>query len=196
MSRSGVKGTALETVVEDINRLVEDGTIKLDVLETHMTQEDMDVLESKIQAALWYPLDSFGRMTELLLEHEGHGDVAYLRERGRRAADRIVQSGIYNQLSANLTETYGERVGKVMVTLGPAMYRDTEWKHDNITAADGKTRSGFRILMQASVPFPNVCRHSTQGFIEFLTERTISEPYVVTSEQPTPNTLIFEGRQK
>ena len=192
---SGVKGTALESVVEDINRLVEDGTIAFDELEALMTHQDLSVLESKIQAALWYPLASFGRMTALLLEREGRGDVAYLAARGRKAAERIVASGVYDQLSASVIETYGDRVGKVMVTLGPAMYRDSEWTHEQIPGPDGGERAGFRVTMKLPVEFPDVCIHSTRGFIAYLTERTMDVPYVVTSDQPAPGTIVFEGRQ-
>jgi hypothetical protein len=196
MSRSGVKGTALESVVADINRLVEEGTIKLEALEARVETQDLEILESKIQAALWYPLDSFGRMTELLLETEGHGDKRYLIERGRRAAERIVASGVYTQLSSSVIETYGDRVGRVMVTLGPAMYRDTTWKHDTIHGAEGEERIGFRVTMTAPVDFPDVCRHATEGFISYLTERTMDVPYIVRSERQTPQTLVFEGHAK
>jgi hypothetical protein len=193
MTRSGVKGTALESVVDDINRLVEEGAIKLSALEERVEDQDLEILESTIQAALWYPLESFGRMTQLLLETEGNGDVKYLVDRGRRAAERIVASGVYNQLSDSLVETYGERVGRVMVTLGPAMFRDTTWSHENIQADDGNERVGFRVTMEAPVAFPDVCRHATEGFIAFLTERTLDLPYRVRSERPDPRTLIFEG---
>ena len=161
-----------------------------------MTPQDMDVLESKVQAALWYPLQSFGRMTKLLLEYEGRGDVEYLRERGRRAAERIVATGIYDQLSANLMETYGERVGRVMVTLGPSMYRDTEWTYEVVLDPQGRERIGFRVGLTCPVEFPALCRHATLGFIEFLTERTLDVPYSFTSAQPAPNRVDFEGRRK
>jgi hypothetical protein len=196
MSRSGVKGTALESVVLDINRLVEDGTIKLDALEARLPSQDVYILESKIQAALWYPLDTFGRLTELLLESEGRGDVRYLVERGRRAAERIVASGIYSQLSAGMAETYGDRVGKVMVTLGPAMFRDTTWSYEAVLAPNGGARVGSRIVMRAPVEFPDVCRHSTAGFIGFLSERTLEVPYVMASERTDPQTVVFVGRAK
>jgi hypothetical protein len=190
MGESGIKGSAFESVVVDVNRLIEEGTLSRSELELQLTAEDLKVLESKVQAALWYPIDTFGRLTEVLLRKEGRGDFEYLIERGRRAAKRLVESGVYSQLSANQA-TLGDRVGRVMITLGPGMYRDTEWEYESDIREDGR---GFRIRVTIPADFPDLCRYSTLGCVEYLAQRSADNTFRVVSRRESPTLMSFVGR--
>ena len=78
-----------------------------------------------------------------------------------------------------------------MATLGPAMYRDTEWTHE-IFDEDGAR--GSRTIATVPAEFPDLCRYSTQGFIHHLTEVTMNVPYRVTSRRDSATSMTFEGR--
>lgn len=190
MSKSAIKGSAFESVVADVNRLVDQGVVSRDEVEAQLTAGDLRILESKVQPALWYPLDAMGRMMELLLRREGRGDLEYLIERGRRAAQRLIDSGVYSQLSAN-EATLGDRVGRVMVTLGPGMYRDTAWEYAREDHGSGR---GFRITVDVPEDFPDLCRYPTLGCIEFLAQRSTDESFRVTSRRESRDRMSFSGR--
>ena len=98
---SGVKGTAIASVVEDLNRLLQEGKISREELEARLEADDPEVLEQKIVPALWYPMETYGRFVEILFDREGGRRTEYLVERGRRAAQRIRATGLYSQLSAD-----------------------------------------------------------------------------------------------
>jgi len=122
---SAIKGTALESVIDDVNRLIDEGRFSRDDLEIWLLAPDLELLDRKINSAGWYPVDSYGRLSDLLMEHEGQGQSEYLVERGRRAAERLKASGIYSQLSAD-RERWGDRLGAIMASIGPAMFKDSE----------------------------------------------------------------------
>lgn len=188
---SGVKGTAIESVVADVNRLVAEGRLSREALEVRLRAEDLDVLDAKIVPALWYPLATFGRLTELLLEVDGHRRTEYLVERGRRAADRIKATGLYAQLKGDWS-SWGDRVGAILATLGPAMYKDTAWRIEMLRDGDAL---GFRLEVDVPPEFPDVCRYPTQGFVEYVARNYghQSGRTRVRSERTSPTRMVFFG---
>ncbi len=188
----GVKGTAIESVVGDVKHLVETGALSQEALEARLPAEDLRLLEGKIVAALWYPLGSYGRLMELLFEVEGRRSTEYLIERGRRAAERVRATGLYSQLKSDWS-TWGDRVGKILATLGPAMYKDTQWRID-VDRAGG---SGMELRLEVDCPaeFPDVCRWPTQGFIEVLAQLYSGDAKVrMRSERVSPERMVFYGQ--
>jgi hypothetical protein len=187
---SGVKGTAIQSVVDDLNRLVAEGRISRDELTARLEAGDLEVLEQKIVPALWYPIGTYGRFVELLFERDGRCSTEYLVERGRRAAERIRATGLYAQLSAERAG-WGDRIGKILVSLGPAMFKDTSWSFEVL--ATNPLR--WRIEMRVPASFPDLCRHSTQGFIDYLT-KIHSGDTIVTSERSAPTLIVFRGEPR
>src|SRR5690606_2118166 len=108
----GVKGSAIESVVADVNRLVEEGRLAREALAARLPAEDLQLLETKIVPALWYSYGSYGRLMELLFEIEGRRSTEYLVERGRRAGERVRAMGIYAQLKGDWSN-WGERMGPI-----------------------------------------------------------------------------------
>lgn len=187
----GVKGTAIESVVTDVNRLVEEGRLSRDVLEVRLAAPDLRLLETKIVPALWYSYASYGRLMELLFEVEGRRSTEYLVERGRRAADRVRATGLYAQLKGNWSN-WGDRVGTILATLGPAMYKDTQWR---VTIQGVAERAvTFRIEVDCPAEFPDVCRWPTQGFIGYIASLYAGDNKVrMTSERVSAERMVFVG---
>ncbi len=185
----GVKGTALESVVADVNRLVDAGVISRAELDVRLEADDLGLLDQKLLPSAWYSLGSYGRLTQLLFETEGRRRIEYLVERGRRAAERIRNAGLYAQFTAD-RDRWGDRIGAMLVTLGPAMYRDTEWKF-RLLAGGG----GMRFEIEISVPenFPDVCRHATQGFIEYTATHAAGMRVRVSSERVGPTRIVIRA---
>ena len=188
----GVKGTAIASVIDDVNRLVAEHRIASDALEARLEAEDLALLEEKILPSSWYSLESYGRLSKLLLDVEGCGSLEYLVERGRRAAERLRSAGLYAQLSADRTQ-WGSRVGQMMIPLGPTIYRDTVWRID-LSVEDGVVTFAIEVDVPAS--FPDPCRYQTQGFIEHAALHASGGPVQVTSERPTATRMLFHGRPR
>jgi hypothetical protein len=183
MGESGIKGSGFESVVADVKRLLAEGRIGADGL----PPEDRVLLEEQVLPSSWYPLSSYARFAELLLACEGGGDVEYLVERGRRAAERLYQAGLYRQLEATI-ERWGERFGPLMETLGGAMFRETRW---SVKRADDAT-SPTHIEVDVPADFPECARHTSQGFIEFLGCHAAGARVVATSRRQSPTKVVFD----
>jgi hypothetical protein len=189
---SAIKGTALESVIDDVNRLVDEGRFSRDDLEIWLLAPDLELLDRKINSAGWYPIDSYGRLSDLLMQHEGQGQSEYLVERGRRAAERLKASGIYSQLSAD-RQRWGDRLGAIMASIGPAMFKDSEWSFEQASAEAGASQR-FKIHVRVTQGFPEAGRHAAQGFIDFLSNQSWAEGDVqVESRRLSDTELEFSA---
>lgn len=184
-----IKGTLFEVVVADVEALVPAGRIPRDALEARLEPTDLGFFGRKLAPALWYPIDSYARLLETLRDVEGGASPArYLRRRGEDAADRMIQSGLYSQLDASV-ETWGERVGKIMVTLGRVCFNFGSW--------DARDDGGvLTIEARDSAPLPDVSRTVIEGFIEVITRRALKADVTVTSERPTPDRVLFRVHRR
>jgi hypothetical protein len=189
----GVKGTAIASVIDDVNRLLAERRIARDDLEVQLEREDLVLLDEKVFPSNWYSLGSYGRLTRVLLAAEGKGSLEYLVARGRRAAERLRQAGLYAAQLKVDRDRWGERVGNMMVPLGPAIYRDTFWRIE-LSDVDGGV--SFGIEVDVPEDFPDLCRHQTQGFIEHAATYASGAPVEVTSERLSPTRIRFRGRSK
>jgi hypothetical protein len=60
MAVPSIKGTAFQSVVEHLRRLLEAGWLSPDDLELRLEAEDLRLLDEKVLPGLWYPLAATG----------------------------------------------------------------------------------------------------------------------------------------
>src|SRR4029450_7825603 len=101
LTRPSIKGTAFVSAVGDLQALLEAGRISEEQLEARLPTQDLAILESKILPGDWSPIESYGRIIDLLGEIEG-GGAAYHIQRGRRAAEPPGQPAIPRQADSAL----------------------------------------------------------------------------------------------
>jgi hypothetical protein len=83
--------------VDDLNQLIATGAIDSARVEAQLDSEEIDLLDAKINASGWYDIQTYHRMVGLLFAAEGGDLRTHWEERGRRAARRMADSGIYLQ---------------------------------------------------------------------------------------------------
>lgn len=181
-----IKGTVFQTVVDDIKALVDRKAVSRDALETRLQSADLRILDSKIDGARWYPIDSYGRMLELLRDVEGRSDPRqYLLQRGMRAANRLVDLGLYRQIEKQAGQPLA-KVGDAMITLSTNMYNFSIWRF--ASDPDGRTH---RLEVVEATAFPEVSRIVIEGFIDALTTRGMKIKARVSSARPAPDRIVF-----
>lgn len=190
MKIPSIKGTALQSVHEDVHRLIEAGRLSREALELRLEPEDLLILDAKVAPATWYPIASYARLVEMLVHEEAEGRAReYLMARGARTAERLSAAGIYQQLHAS-TEQMGPAVGRIVITLASVIYNFTKW-HFESRGPDHE----FTLFVTEAAEFPEVSRFTTQGFIEFVSNRTSGMPTRVESERPSPDCIIYDARR-
>ena len=101
MDEPAIKGVALIGLVQDLQADHEAGGRPADEIDARLEAADFDLLEDgKLSPTQWVPLDQYERMSEALCAARGAagGRAAFFHERGRSAAQRMIDGGIYQQL--------------------------------------------------------------------------------------------------
>jgi len=196
MAAPSIKGSAFATVVLDVAQLIQSGKLAREAAEARLEAEDLRLLDDKILPGLWYPLACYSRMTELLWEVEGKRAPAYLQARGARAAERLFEAGLYQQMKRGVElgaakresgELWSEFDGNLMTSMAGAIFNVSRWRYRRHPEDPNVTR----IEVTSARDLPEVSRWAAQGFIEYSASRMTGVTIQVTSERPTLDRIVF-----
>jgi hypothetical protein len=185
MMPPSVKGTIFQTVVDELNEYLRHGILQREDLAARWKPDDLAYLDQEISIASWYPIDTYGRYLRFLCNRFGDGRREYLMEGGRQSARRVVEMGVYGQLD-DRTEHWGEKVGRVLVTLGASFYNFGKWTWEGFP-----NDAGFRIEVQGVTAMPEECALRAHGFVEYLASRSAGCPVHLEYRRPKPSQIIF-----
>jgi hypothetical protein len=164
VAQASIKGSVIVAVTDDLLRLVDAGRIARDVLEARLEARDVEILDAKIQPALWYPIESYDRPLRALVGFDGGRDPeAYLRARGRKTAQRLAEAGLYAQLRGDAQAASLDLAQvKRTLSLWAAM---VNFSQASVTQESDAPRA-FRIDVSDAAKFPLVLRQANAGFLE------------------------------
>ncbi|TFG98605.1 MAG: hypothetical protein E4H11_00185 [Myxococcales bacterium] len=194
-----IKGTAIQGVVDDLQQLIAAGRITRDRLEARLDAEDLRILDDKLLPGMWYPLSSYRRLTEALIEIDGGGRRDYVVRRGARAAERLFAAGLYLQLERGEEigaekrkrgEGWTEREGNLVASLAGAIFNVSRWRF----RVDADDPAIHHIEVAEAEELPEVSRLAAQGFIEYTATRLSAAPVRVTSERVGRDRIVFTLR--
>ena len=183
---ASIKGVALQSVTEDVQRLRREGRIRDIDLRTWLKPEDEELLDEVTSPSLWYPIASYGRMLELLCHVEGDGQESYLIARGVRAAERMMQASAYRHVLQS-ADRWGDRAGEMMIQIAGSFYDFTRW---SLHREEGGQR--YRLQVEDAGDFPDAARWTAQGFVQVLFARMGRRPVTVRSRRPSPDRIVYE----
>jgi hypothetical protein len=197
-SASSIKGSVFAVVIEDVCKLVARGGLSVDELTRWLKPQDVDLLEQEIVLSEWYSIAIYTRMNELLRDVEGGGSNEYLRERGRRTARRLLESGLYQQLEylhrtelgkATEQRTRFEAFGRdlrLLTTLSGSILNFSRWK----SKPDPEETGRYVIEVSETRDFPEVLCWRSDGLInEMATQH--GEPDLWRWERVAGDLIVF-----
>lgn len=190
MDRPSIKGTAFVSAVGDLQELLDKGRLSREQLETRLRPEDVEILDSKILPGDWYPIESYGRILDLLGEVAG-GGVPYHVQRGRSAAERLLRSGIYRQLDKAIeqrSEKDKASLISIMLTVGRTLYNFGAWE----ILRDQATDQLLRFELRQMAALPENARVTIQGFVEWAAENIVGGRIRVESRRVTADRILFD----
>ena len=194
MDDPAIRGNTFLLAAEDLLSLIARGEITRMAVEVELRQEDLVLLDSKPAAFAWVPIGSYARVLDILLRVEGGGDVAYLRRRGARAAERGFDSGVFAQLRhgaviGELTESSGKPVfkeldGRLMASLSGSIFNFGAWGFRD-------TGECYEVEARNVTPMPDSTRYAIEGFLEVMTARTSLHEVRVRSRRMGSDRIVF-----
>lgn len=189
MSVPSIKGTAYNSVHDDLHRMLDDGRVSEDELEARFSRGELELIESKVLATKWYPVDTYRKLLALVAEKEAKGRTEeYLVERGWRAAERLKEAGIYRQLGSEEAngKSWGRRLENLVTKVSGLLYNFTRW-----SVSDPDNASAVQVSIDGAKDFADECRATAQGFVAFAATMLSGGPVKITSARPSPDRIVF-----
>jgi hypothetical protein len=187
-----VKGSLMLGAVVSVRRHRKQGRISAEQLAARLSGPALQLVDQKIDIGRWYPVKHFTELLELDWEVGAAGDPGYMRRQGEQAANRLFDSGIYQQLA------YAERAGKVMTA------RDLKRQSSLITTITGNlynfleftvrlneaSGEALEIVFSNAALFCEALRHSTEGFMNQINAKQRSK-LRWSSHRVRPDMVVF-----
>jgi hypothetical protein len=197
MANPSIKGSAIVSLVEDLRRCIDESRVTFEEVEARLLAEDVALLDTKISPSRWYPVEQYLRLTEMLYQVEGRGldQAAFQRRRGAGAAERLIQSGIYQQLDYSEVDRGGSpedlrREIKLRLSLISSMIN----RGTPHTEFDPDQPARVRIELRDAREVPDLLAHAIAGFLGKCAETRSSKPGSWRAERVAPDVLQFSDR--
>lgn len=184
-----VKGSIFASVADDVKRALAEGRLERADLEAALEEKDLPLLDDLVTAVSWMPMATYGRMLDLLARVEGgSGREAYLRDRGARAAERLL-SGTYHRFEAKPGE-WGPKSGELMTGIAGVLYDFTAWRFGEIRPGE------WEIVASDAGEFPDAAAHTAHGFLDWYANRASPTPIETRLSRPAPDQIVFRLRER
>src|SRR5262245_4304183 len=96
--QSCAKGSIVVGAVTSLRSLRRNGRIRDEQLTARLSAAALGLLEQKIDIGRWYPMSLFVELVDFEWEVVGGRDPEYARRAGALSAERLFESGRYQQL--------------------------------------------------------------------------------------------------
>jgi hypothetical protein len=170
MRAESIKGSLMLGAVVSVKRLRARGRVSAEALEARLSGEALALVDQKIDISRWYPIQPFCELIDLDWEIAGAREPAYLESQGAAAADRLFDSGIYQQLD------FAQRSGKVesrekLVRQSRLITTITGTLYDFLTFEVNLAPESLEIVFGNAERFSDGLIHTTVGFMNRINER-------------------------
>ncbi|HTF33649.1 MAG TPA: hypothetical protein VK714_08105 [Myxococcota bacterium] len=187
-----VKGSLMLGVVVTMRRHRKQGRISSEQLTARLSRGALQMIEEKVDIGRWYPIQIFCELLDLDWELGGRRDPNYMRDEGEKAAERLFESGIYQQLS------YAERAGRVrarddlirqaklITTITGTLYNFLTFE----VRFDADNGDSLQIYYGNAAAFSEALRYTTEGFMNQINKRQKSSARW-SSKRQRPDLVVF-----
>ena len=198
MTVPSIKGSIFGRGTEDVLKLVSSGKLSQAELRRMLPEGDLAVLAQPVAASGWYDVQIYGRLLDLLRAVEGRGENEYLRRRGARSAEVLMQAGLYQQMEyLKRTEVAQQSDAQArFLAFGRDLRLLTSLHHSILNFAQQTARvdperpDRYVIEFTDAAPMPEALCWTTDGFVNRMASRH-GHADLWRWERPTPDRVVY-----
>jgi hypothetical protein len=186
------KGSIVVGAVASLRHHRNHGRIKDAQLQARLSPAALELLEEKIDIARWYSIRAFTDLVDVEWDLIARRDPEYARQGGAKGAQRLLQSGTYQQLDfaqrSGKAPTRGAlvRQSKRITTVTSMLYNFLQ-----VTVAiDPQDPNVLQIVYANAAEFTEALRYTTEGFMNAI-NAVQDSTRCWTSERPEPDRIVF-----
>lgn len=190
MSRPCIRAHGFQSAAEELHELLAQGRLDWHCLETRLAAPELELLEAKLDPDTWVPIESYGRVLDLMAGAVPGDRAAFHRARGMRAGERLV--GLEDDPSEA-----GDSGGGPMRVLAPAqqvvgsqrdLYNFMRWY-----VVPGNRPDSFLIRLEEAAALPLAAQLALEGLVAYAAAYVLDARFVVRSRRPVPDRVDVQG---
>jgi hypothetical protein len=186
------KGSIVVGAVASLRHLRKSGRVSAEQMAARLSGAALALLEEKVDIGRWYPMNAFAELVEFEWDVVAGRDPEYARKSGARGAERLFQSGRYQQLDFAQRAGRAEsrealvRQSKLITTVTAMLYNFLEVK----VGIDPDRPNELQIVYANAAEFTEPLRYTTEGFMNAINEAQGSSRRW-TSVRTAPDRVVF-----
>ncbi|HVP31584.1 MAG TPA: hypothetical protein VMW35_20740 [Myxococcota bacterium] len=198
-TKPSIRGRIFAPAMEDLRKLVAHGVVSREDLKRWLGPSDLKLYDAELLEIEWYDVRAYGHLLAALRDLEGHGDDDYLRARGARSAERLLNAGLYQQLeyldrlqskgfesSEQRFVAFGKDL-KLLSSISAAIFNFTKWT----TKVDPDQSRRYRIEISEALDFPDPLALTLEGFVNRMA-RQHGDPDLWRIERARPDLFVLK----
>ena len=190
---SSAKGSIVVGAVASLRRHRKSGRIRDAEMQVRLSASALELLEEKIGIGRWYPMSAFAELVDFEWDLVGGRDPEYARRAGAISAQRLFETGRYQQLE------FAQRVGraesrdalvrqaKLTTTITSMLYNFLQVS----VGIDPARPSELQIVYANAGEFTEALRYTSEGFMNGINAAQGSSR-CWTSERTAPDRIVFQ----
>ena len=172
-----IKGTVFRFIAEDVSKAIANGKIPQEMANRYLEQDDLVLMQRRILPVEWVDVRVYARAISLLRDTLGNGQDLYIVKRGARAAEALLESGVYGMLelfrnpgfrkatSADRFRAYGDDL-RTMSKLSSTL---NNFSHQ-VIGIDPDQPDRYRLEIHDAHVYPDSLAWANLGFLNRLFE--------------------------
>jgi len=179
-------------------KLVSAGTLSRGELTRKLRPIDIALLDQPVVPSSWYDVQVYGRLLELLRDLEGAGRNEYLRQRGARSAELLLDAGLYQQMEyLNRTQAAQQQDPRGRFLAFGRDLRLLSTMHGSLLnfgrqqVKEDLQHAGRWIMEYGDVaPYPEALCWTTDGFVNRMAKQH-GQPDLWRWERTRPDLILY-----
>jgi hypothetical protein len=183
-----IKGSVLQLQVSQVEELLEAGSLTRSELESLLEPQDLAILDSSVVASGWYPVDTWNRLAELLLERRWQGRVEDMRAESLETGEEFISQKAYAGYLQQAARQE-ERAGEIITALSDLVFNFSRWHFI------GSLHESWRIEVREAAPFSDAVLITIEAFFERVFSNVLGARVAVSTHRPEPDRVVLHGKR-
>ncbi|MCA9512102.1 MAG: hypothetical protein R3E88_04560 [Myxococcota bacterium] len=184
-----LKGLAVRPAFDRVCEMRKRGAIDDGELASRLGPRHVGLVDSGVEAGLWYPIELQDRLLRIVSEVDGGGDDHYLVAFGRETARAVTHSAAMQWLIEG-ARALGPRAGRALVRMARVGFNFGTYTFE------GDTMDQFVVRCTEVDPMPTSIGLNIQGFIEQVASDWRRRNLACVFERPHRGEILFRVKPR
>jgi len=185
MSVPSIKGICVANAWSEVNLLIDQEMVSREELILRLNADALTIVDTKIEADLWYPVAAIEQLEAIVVEFRAGGDLRYLAEVGHRGFARLLERDGFARFM-RAAAARGRQAGPTLVCLSALLFNFGDWRFSGDLDA-------FTVEGRDAAALGEIVGWLAAGYLSAAVSFLTGAPCPVRQDRSDPARVCFVG---